>query len=44
MVSDGELIFWCVCGVLAILFFCAVPFIHNYLEYERFCGKNKIYY
>ena len=34
MVTDGELIFWCVCGVLTILAFCAIPFISNYLAYQ----------
>ena len=44
MITDGELIFWCVCGVLAILFFCFVPIICNYLEYKRLHEKNEIYY
>ena len=44
MITDTELIFWCVCGVLSILAFCAVPLIANYLEYERLHGENKIYY
>lgn len=35
MITDAELCFWCVCGVLAILFVCAMPFINNYLEYKR---------
>lgn len=29
---DTELIFWLVCGVLALLFFLAIPFIDNYMK------------
>lgn len=32
---DAELIFWCVCGVLCVLFVCALPFINNYVENKR---------
>lgn len=32
MVSDAELIFWCVCGVLALLFFLSMPLIGRYLD------------
>ena len=35
MVTDAELIFWCVVGVLCVLFACALPFINNYLEYKN---------
>ena len=39
MVTDAELVFWCVCGVLAILFACVAPMICNYMEYERLNKK-----
>ncbi len=39
MVTTAELVFWCVCGVLAILSMCAVPMIYNYMEYERLNKK-----
>ena len=32
MVSDAELIFWCVCGVLALLFILSMPLIGRYLD------------
>lgn len=35
MVTDAELAFWCVCGVLAVLFVIALPFINNYFEYQE---------
>jgi len=35
MVTDAELIFWIVAGVLAILFFLAIPFIDNYMKNEE---------
>lgn len=35
MVTDAELTFWIVCGILCILAVCAIPFISNYLEYKE---------
>lgn len=35
MVTDAELIFWCVAGALCVLFVCALPFINNYIEYKE---------
>jgi hypothetical protein len=35
MVTDAELIFWCVAGALCVLFMCAMPFISNYIEYKE---------
>lgn len=35
MVTDAELIFWCVVGVFGVLFVCALPFINNYIEYKK---------
>ena len=35
MVTDAELVFWCVVGVLCVLFVCAMPFINNYIEYKE---------
>lgn len=38
MVSTGELIFWCVCGVLSLITMLAIPAITNYIErrdYEK---------
>ena len=35
MVTDVELIFWCVVGALCVLFMCALPFINNYIEYKE---------
>ena len=35
MVTDAELVFWCVVGVLCVLFVCAVPFINYYIEYKE---------
>ena len=35
MVTDAELVFWCVCGVLCVLFVIALPFINNYIEYKE---------
>lgn len=35
MVSNAELVFWCVCGVIAVLAVCALPFFYNYLEYQE---------
>ena len=35
MVTDAELVFWCVVGVLCVLFMCAIPFINNYIAYKE---------
>lgn len=35
MVTDAELVFWCVMGVMCVLFVCALPFINNYIEYKE---------
>jgi hypothetical protein len=35
MITDAEFYFWIVCGVLCILFLCALPFINNYLQYKE---------
>ena len=35
MVTDAELVFWCVVGVLCVLFVCAMPFINNYIAYKE---------
>jgi hypothetical protein len=35
MVTDAEFYFWIVCGVLCVLFLCALPFIDNYLKYKE---------
>lgn len=32
---DVELIFWLVCGGLAILFFLVIPFIDNHMKNEE---------
>ena len=32
MITDAELGFWCVVGVLCV---CAMPFINNYIEYKE---------
>jgi hypothetical protein len=32
MVTDAELVFWCVVGALCVLLVCALPFINNYME------------
>lgn len=35
MITDAEMTFWIMCGVLALLTACAIPFINNYLEQKR---------
>ena len=35
MVTNAELVFWCVMGVMSMLFVCAIPFIGNYIEYKE---------
>ena len=35
MVTDAELVFWCVVGVVCVLFVCAMPFINNYIAYKE---------
>lgn len=35
MVTDAELVFWCVAGVLCMLSMCAMPLIGNYIAYKE---------
>lgn len=35
MITDAEFAFWCVMGVLCVLFVCAMPFINNYIAYKE---------
>ena len=35
MVTDAELVFWCVVGVMGVLLVCAMPFINNYIAYKE---------
>ena len=34
MATTAELIFWIVCGVLALLTVIAIPLVSNYLDYK----------
>lgn len=34
MVTDAELIWWIVVGILCVLFVLALPLINNYYEYK----------
>lgn len=36
MISNAELIFWCMCGGLTLLSVYAMIAIANYLEYKKF--------
>ena len=35
MVTDAELIWWIVVGILCVLFILALPLINNYYEYKE---------
>lgn len=35
MITNAELIFWCVCGAIAILGVLAMPMIDNYFKYKE---------
>ena len=35
MITDAEFAFWCVMGVLTVLFVCAMPVINNYIKYKE---------
>jgi hypothetical protein len=35
MVTDAELIWWIVVGILCVLFVLALPLINNYYEYKE---------
>lgn len=35
MVTDAELIFWIVCGLVALFLTLSAPLFYNYLEYKR---------